>query len=220
MELRLFCTNPSIFLPYSSLALTSASAFMKSSTMPSIASRAASIRGVVPSCILAFSCVIRLRSRIWKRLYMISIILVLKLRYFREKVNTTAIDVLAPCIARSAITSLDIDYAGLTSLCPQRGRISITCAMSVWRNHMKCNYIFMFPKPISARQAFGFFFQQGQIQCKSYCESIITMQWLKSPTENYIPGKPLVHQLPQLREAGFDLSYPEHWGQRLHPAIF
>ena len=63
-------------------------------------------------------------------------------------------------------------------------------------------------------------FQQGQIQCKSYCESIITMQWLKSPTENYIPGKPLVHQLPQLREAGFDLSYPEHWGQRLHPAIF
>uniref|UniRef100_A0A2M4D3K3 Putative secreted protein n=1 Tax=Anopheles darlingi TaxID=43151 RepID=A0A2M4D3K3_ANODA len=52
-------------LPLLSAALMSASAVIRSSTIPSMASRAASISGVVPSCIRAFRLVARLRSRIW-----------------------------------------------------------------------------------------------------------------------------------------------------------
>lgn len=50
--------------PYSSVAFTSASAFINSSTMPSMARRAAKIIGVVPSCIRAFKLVERFLSKI------------------------------------------------------------------------------------------------------------------------------------------------------------
>ena len=63
--------------------------FHSSLRMPSIASRAASIRGVFQSCIFAFSWVIRLRSRIWNKFSnsRTSIVLVLKLEYSQHKVK-------------------------------------------------------------------------------------------------------------------------------------
>ena len=63
--------------------------FHSSLRMPSIASRAASIRGVFQSCIFAFSWVIRLRSRIWNKFCnsRTSIVLVLQLEYSQHKVK-------------------------------------------------------------------------------------------------------------------------------------
>lgn len=52
--------------PKSSMALTSAWQLMSSSTMPSTASRAARISGVVPSCMRASKSVARFLIRIWR----------------------------------------------------------------------------------------------------------------------------------------------------------
>ena len=59
--------NRHAIIPWASVALTSASALISSSTIPSTASRTASISGVVPSCIWAFTFVARFRSRICTR---------------------------------------------------------------------------------------------------------------------------------------------------------
>lgn len=54
-----------IRIPFSSAALISASALTKSSTMPSIASLAAIMRGVAPSSIRAFKLVLRFLNKIY-----------------------------------------------------------------------------------------------------------------------------------------------------------
>ncbi len=54
----------SAVLPYSSVAFTSASALMRSSTVASMARRAARMSGVVPSFIREFRFVARFRSKI------------------------------------------------------------------------------------------------------------------------------------------------------------
>ena len=51
-------------------------------------------------------------------------------------------DALAPYVARTSATMIDIDYVeyagtGLTS-----GRILSTCVISMWSNDIKCKYMF------------------------------------------------------------------------------
>ena len=53
-------------LPAASAKLRSASASISCSTIPSMASRAARMRGVVPSSVVAFKLVDRFFSRMWK----------------------------------------------------------------------------------------------------------------------------------------------------------
>ena len=47
------------------------------------------------------------------------------------------------CFCHQAISSHDIDYANWVGPCLTRGRISTTCVMSMWRNHRKCEYMFL-----------------------------------------------------------------------------
>ena len=51
-------------------------------------------------------------------------------------------DALAPCV--QDISSHDIDYVERAGPCFTRGGISTNCVLSLWRNDIKCKYMFMF----------------------------------------------------------------------------
>ena len=48
-------------------------------------------------------------------------------------------------LRRQDISTHDIEYVLYVCSCPTWGRISTTCVMSMWRNDMKCKYMFLFP---------------------------------------------------------------------------
>ena len=57
-----------------------------------------------------------------------------------------AADALASCIARtSAATILTTEYAEWVGPCLTWGMISTTYVISMWRNDIKCKYMFLFP---------------------------------------------------------------------------
>ena len=59
--------------------------------------------------------------------------------------NIIIADALAPCIARTLAPMIStIDYASVGP-CLTWGRISTTCVMSMWKNDIKCKYMFMLP---------------------------------------------------------------------------
>ena len=64
-----------------------------------------------------------------------------------------AADALAPYVAtRQDISSNDIDYIEYAGPSLTWGRILSTCVKSMWRNDIKCKYMFMFPLKNLARK--------------------------------------------------------------------
>ena len=62
-------------------------------------------------------------------------------------------DALAPCVARTSATMIYcIDYVKYVNPGLIRGRISTIYGMSVWRNDIKCNYMFIFSLKNFARK--------------------------------------------------------------------
>ena len=61
-------------------------------------------------------------------------------------------------LRRQDISNHDIDWVKLVSPGLIRGRISIIYGMSVWRNDIKCKYMFMFPLKNLARKVLTKFY--------------------------------------------------------------